>query len=75
MITEFSIQKLANLIFEGTSDIFILDPFATFSTNRLYSYHCRRHVAAIYGNLIVFVEKRSAAAPTRAHRFINLAVL
>lgn len=74
-ITEFSIQKLANLIFEGTSDIFTLDPFATFSTNRFYSYHSRRHVAAIYGNFIVFMEKRSAAALTKAHRFITVEML
>lgn len=56
-ILESRIQKLANLVFEDTSDIFALHPLAKYSINRLYSYPSRRDVAAIYGNLIMLHEK------------------
>jgi len=54
---ESRIQKLANLVFEDTSDIFTLHPLAEYSINRLYSYPSRRDVAAIYGNLIMLHER------------------
>lgn len=54
---KFRLQQRANSVFEGTSDIFTLDPLAECSTNRLYSYPSRTDVAAVYGNLIMLHEK------------------
>lgn len=56
-IMESRIQKLANLVFEDTSDIFTLHPLAEYSINRLYSYPSKRDVAAIYGKLVMLHEK------------------
>lgn len=56
-IMESVVQKLVNLVFEDTSDIFTLHLLAEYSINRLYSYSSRRDVAAIYGNLIILHDK------------------
>lgn len=74
-ILESRIQKLANLVFEDTSDIFALHPLAKYSINRLYSYPSGRDVAAIYGNLIMLHEKAECCSfQTKARWFINVAM-